>query len=249
MSGEGQGQIVVASDVHIGSQNADVDAFNMFLDDCYEACHAGDHLVLLGDIFDFVRQDPDTYRQAYRDTITLLEDLGDTIPVYYVSGNHDRHPDLLELDNISCYTDDIVLDSGEDRIRFRHGDAFDRFQLDALEQPLTLIGRTVGDIDPTRGRKDPFVRKAKELSQYMSGETYPARERRAHRYLDTIPEEKLVYGHTHDAYVHPDNVAANPGSWKVTKDVHNTYLTIEDGHITLHQYHADGEDEPIAKYV
>lgn len=75
--------------------------------------------------------------------------------------------------------------------------------------------------------------------------TYPRRERRAHAFLDRIPEDKLVYGHTHSPYVHPDDAVANPGSWTTTAPVHNTYLEIDDGTIALYRHARDGPDELV----
>ncbi|SNZ11984.1 UDP-2,3-diacylglucosamine pyrophosphatase LpxH [Natronoarchaeum philippinense] len=232
-------------------------------------------MVLLGDVWDMIRRDPFGSAWETSETITRLRRLADELPVYFVFGNHDTH--LRNLDTSLydvAFRDEVVLDSGDASIRFRHGKAFDRLQFDALSNSLSGPGDR-GDIDPTRGAKDPIVAKGRSILQAQkrrlesvyetigggdepdhvtasdggaepADPTYPRRERRAHTYLERIPEDKLIYGHTHSPYVHPDNVAANPGSWKSTAPVHNTYLVIEDGDIELYQHDADGADAPIA---
>jgi len=78
------------------------------------------------------------------------------------------------------------------------------------------------------------------------GPSYPRRERRAHDHLEDIPADKLVFGHTHAPYVHHANRVANPGSWKTTAPVHNTYLDIEAGDLELFRFHEDGPNDRLA---
>ncbi|WP_254525952.1 metallophosphoesterase family protein [Natrinema caseinilyticum] len=267
-------RIVVAGDAHLGAEHADVAAFTAFLEEQYRNRAEIDALILLGDVWDMIRRDSFGSAWETSETITRIKRLADELPVYVVFGNHDTHLRNLDtsLYNVA-FRDEFVLDSGDASIRFRHGNAFDRLQFDALSNRLSGPGDR-GDIDPTRGAKDPLVAKGRSILQAQkrrlrtvyetigSGRgpdhiatsngsaspadpTYPRRERRAHAFLEQIPEDKLVYGHTHTPYVHPDNVAANPGSWKVTAPVHNTYLVVEDGKIELYRHDADGPDAPI----
>lgn len=252
--------IIVAGDAHLGADNADVDAFNGFLDDLLTGDLAASKLVLLGDIWDMVRRDPFGCALETSDTISRLTGLAESMPVHYVLGNHDSYLRNLDAGRYPIdFRDQLVLESGDERIRFRHGNSFDRLQSDALSSYLSGAGDR-GDIDPTKGLKDPFVSRAREAIQQQkwlvrtafaavrgrepaAPTSFPRRERRAHSYLVTIPEDKLVYGHTHTPYVHPDNVAANPGSWKSTAPLHNTYLGIQDGEIRLYQHSESGAVE------
>ncbi|MGM0591453.1 MAG: metallophosphoesterase [Halobacteriota archaeon] len=251
------GRIFVAGDVHLGAANADVNAFNSFLDALAAEHDSGDQLVLLGDVVDLVRRDPFGCAWEVSETVTRMKRLADEVPVSFVLGNHDTY--LRNLDSTLYAVDfreQLVLTSGDRDIRFCHGMEFDRFQSEWLSNYLSGPGDR-GDIDPTNGAKDPFVAKGRKLvhkekhrlrSVYRSvrgleassATAYPRRERRAHAFLDTIAEDKLVYGHTHTPYVHADNVAANPGSWKSTAPLHNTFLVIEDGDIALYRHEETG---------
>lgn len=259
------GRVIAVGDVHLGAANANADDFDDFLDHLHRERADLDEVILLGDLWDLVRRDPFGCAWETSGTITRLKRLAAAVPVRYVLGNHDAclrglDDDRYEID----FRDGYVLRQGGYDVRFQHGNAFDRFQFDAVSNYLSGPGDR-GEIDPTGGRKDPVVAAAREAIRSGKGRLravygavaptgadadadavdYPRRERRAHAYLETVPEDKLIYGHTHAPYVHPDNVAANPGSWKSTAPVHNTYLVVEDGWIELYRYRGDGVSERI----
>ena len=256
------GPILVAGDVHLGAENADADAFDAFLDGVADGTPDAARLVLLGDVWDLVRRDPFGLAWETSETLTRLKRIAASMPVHVVVGNHDTYLRNLDpgLYDVALH-EELVLESGDHSVRFRHGESFDALQFEALSRRLSGPGDR-GDIDPTGGRKDPVVARARSLVQggkrrlrgALSGlrggaqpesATFPRRERRAHRYLERIPEDKLVYGHTHSPYVRPDNSAANPGSWKVTAPLHNTYLRIADGEMRLYRHHDGGSDEAV----
>jgi UDP-2,3-diacylglucosamine pyrophosphatase LpxH len=279
-------RIVVAGDAHLGAENADAAAFDAFLDARYREREELAALVLLGDVWDMIRRDSFGCAWETSETITRIKDLADEIPVYFVYGNHDTHLRHLDATLYEVeFRDELVLESGDARVRFRHGKSFDKLQFDPLSELLSGPGDR-GDIDPTKGLKDPVVATGRDLLQRQkrrlrgaydavransadtdsvgtdsadtdsadtdsasdrpdsgAAESYPRRERRAHDFLAAIPEEKLVYGHTHSPYVRADNAAANPGSWKTTAPVHNTYLELADGDLSLYRHRTDGTDE------
>lgn len=252
-------RIIAVGDVHLGAENANADAFDAFLDSVYENSTGLERVVLLGDVWDLVRRDPFGCAWETAETVTRLKRLAEKIPVSFVYGNHDTY--LRNLDTALYgveFHDQYVLESGGHEIQFRHGQSFDRFQSDVLSNYLSGAGDR-GDIDPTKGRKDPIVASGRKLVQQgkqglrLAASTllgtdagldgtpsYPRRERRAHSHAEEIAADKLVYGHTHTPYVHPENTVANPGSWKSTAPVHNTFLVIEDGDIELYQYEESG---------
>ena len=248
-------RVIAAGDVHLGADNANVEAFNAFLDDLYQNRTSVDEVVLLGDLWDMVRRDPFGVAWETADTLERLKRLAGKVPVRFVLGNHDMYLRNLdttryELDIRNSYT----LEQDGTRIKFRHGDEFDRLHSNRLSNYLSGAGDR-GDIDPTRGRKDPVVAgvrnvvcniKTRLLTDGGSpARAYPRREQRAHDYLGSADADKLVYGHTHSPYVHHDNIAANPGSWKSTAPLHNTYVEITRGELALYQYSTEGEDERI----
>lgn len=277
-------RIVVAGDVHLGAANADAAAFDAFLDDLLDGIIRADRLVLLGDVWDLVRRDPFGCAWETAETVARLKRLLAEMPVAFLLGNHDTY--LRNLDSAlydASFHTELVLESGDTRIRFTHGNEFDRLQSDRLSAILSGPGDR-GDVDPTRGRKDPVVAAGRELLQAgkrrlrnasaaaktaagtLGGERFetdggiesgsdptsdghephPRRERRAHAHLESIPEEKLVFGHTHRPYVRADNAVANPGSWKTTHPVHATYLVVDDGEFSLYRYADSGADELLA---
>ncbi|WP_284011474.1 metallophosphoesterase [Haloarcula pelagica] len=255
------GPIAVAGDVHLGAENADAEAFNGFLDSLLSEHEAVTELVLLGDVWDMIRRDPFGVAWESADTIDRLQTIAESIPVRLLLGNHDTYLGGLDDSRYDvAFLDDYVLEQAETTIRFVHGNAFDRLQFDALSERLSGPGDR-GDIDPTSGRKDPLVATLREAVKRghrglralplvgtfagVDAGRYSRRQRRAHAFLDSIAEHKLVYGHTHSPYVHHDNVAANPGSWKSTAPVHNTYLLVEDGVLELYRYRDSGADERL----
>lgn len=247
-------RVIVAGDVHLGADNANSEAFNAFLDDLYQDRRSIDEVVLLGDIWDIVRRDPFGVAWETADTLERLKGLAEAVSVRYILGNHDMYLQHLdgtryELDIRENYT----LDQDGTRIQFRHGNEFDRLHSNRLSNYLSGAGDR-GDIDPTRGRKDPVVAgfrdvvcsiKTRLRADGGSSRAYPRREMRAHDYLGTTAVDKLVYGHTHAPYVHHDNIVANPGSWKSTAPLHNTYVEITEGELALYQYLPEGKDERI----
>jgi UDP-2,3-diacylglucosamine pyrophosphatase LpxH len=253
-------RILVAGDVHLGSDRANADAFTAFLEAAHEDHADITEVVLLGDIWDLIRRDPFGAAWETNATIARLQRLGEHLPVRIVLGNHDTYLHNLDGDRYSVeFTEQHVVEQQGTTIRFCHGNSFDRLQWNSLSARLSGPGDR-GDIDPTRGRKDPFVAAARSSlvrgtewvrstlgTDSVSGRTYPRRERRAHAFLDTIPEDKLVYGHTHAPYVHHENLAANPGSWTATPPVQNTYLTIQDGRFELYQYRPDAPDTVLER--
>lgn len=247
-------RVVVAGDVHLGADNANVEAFNAFLGDLYRDRGSVDEVVLLGDIWDIVRRDPFGVAWETADTLEKLNRLAEVRPVRFVLGNHDTHLRNLDDERYELdFRESYILEQNGIRILFRHGDEFDRLHSSRLSEYLSGAGDR-GDIDPTRGRKDPVVAGFRDLVcrfktrlRSDGGEpcAYPRRERRAHRHLGTVAADKLVYGHTHAPYVHHENTVANPGSWKSTAPTHNTYVEITEGELALYRYLPDGEDELV----
>jgi UDP-2,3-diacylglucosamine pyrophosphatase LpxH len=249
-------RVLAVGDVHLGAHNAAEGAFEDFLDQVYADRSAVDQVVLLGDLWDLIRRDPADVRWETSGTVDRINRLASGVPVTYVLGNHDANLGPIE-DALSGvrFRDYYATEVDGTSVWFTHGNEFDRFQFDRVSRALSGSGFQ-GDIDPTRGRKDLFVAKARDaviglrdslgLAADGGGPSYPRRERRAHDHLEDIPADKLVFGHTHAPYVHHANRVANPGSWKTTAPVHNTYLDIEAGDLELFRFHEDGPNDRLA---
>lgn len=245
--------IIVAGDVHLGSDNANVKDFNAFLEDLYTHHDSIEELVLLGDLWDMIRRDPFGVAWETTNTLYRIKRLAEIIPVSYIIGNHDLY--LTELDGTRYEVDFLeqyTLEQAGVQVHFRHGHEFDRLHSNRLSAYLSGPG-DLGDIDPTRGRKDPIIADARDaigkFKQHLrtDGEGIPSREyhrreRRAHDFLRTISADKLVYGHTHAPYVHHENLVANPGSWKASVPLHNTYVEISEGNLSLYRFQIDCHD-------
>lgn len=249
-------RVIVAGDVHLGAHNANMDAFDNFLDDIYQDRASIDEVVLLGDIWDMVRRDPFGVAWETATTVERLKRLAEAVPVQFIFGNHDVYLQELESTRYELeFRTDYTLEQDGTRIYFRHGNEFDRLHSNRLSKFLSGKGDR-GDIDPTRGRKDPVVAGVRNTVGNIRTRlrsdggsartrTYPRRERRAHEFLRTGAADKLVYGHTHTPYIHHDNLVANPGSWKSTAPIHNTYVEIIGDELSLYQYRPDCEDEQL----
>lgn len=249
-------RVIVVGDVHLGAHNANAEAFNNFLEDVYQERQSVEEVILLGDLWDMVRRDPFGVAWETAATLERLKRLANAVSVQFIFGNHDVY--LEKLDNTRYeleFRTDYTLEQDGTRIHFRHGNEFDGLQSDLLSKYLSGGGDR-GDIDPTNGRKDPVVAGVRTAVGSVKSQlqtvgatadtpTYPRRERRAHDFLRTVSADKLVFGHTHTPYIRHDNTVANPGSWKSTAPVHNTYVEITEGKLVLYKYRPDDKDERL----
>ena len=248
-------RVVAVGDVHLGAHNANVAAFDAFLEDLHRDLETIDEVVLLGDLWDMVRRDPFGVAWETAGTLERLKRLARAIPVHFIFGNHDVYLEALDATRYElAFHTEYTIERDGTRILFRHGSEFDGLHSDRLSRYLSGAGDR-GDIDPTRGRKDPVVDGIRDAVATVKTQlrtdggttpSYPRRERRAHAFLRSAPADKLVHGHTHAPYVHHENIAANPGSWKSTAPVHNTYVEITGDRLSLYRYRPDGADERLA---
>lgn len=127
--------ILAVSDVHLGYKNCNRDDFSKFLDNCKSK--EIDHLVILGDLFDF-------WRRKNSEVITENEDILEKLTnlnaknIHYVVGNHDYY--MLKLnqryENNFPFTVSkfLRLEDGGNKFYFIHGYEFEVLSL----EPITL---------------------------------------------------------------------------------------------------------------
>lgn len=265
--------ILAVSDVHLGYEMCDKDAFADFVHTYVaETLGPGDHLVLLGDIFDFWRK---RNADCLMRSETIVEDLLSlNATVHYVVGNHDyamlqfkkicREYDTFEVEKY------VRLQSGSASLFFVHG-----YQLDVVANyaSMTLrdyeriseelcrsgnaLGRVLSELwgITKKLQKPPEKRKSwvrprggipTTVTHIKNVEELACSAGRA-VVLGMRNNEVLVFGHTHRPFVNAHT--ANTGSW--LKDVppeyeRNTYLTVDAGTMTLHTWQ-QGRGKELAR--
>ncbi len=249
--------ILAISDVHMGYERCNTSAFSKFLDE-YES--AVDHLVLLGDFFDFWRKNN---AEIVVENESILEKLLklDAKNIHYIAGNHDYY--MLNLaesygDNFPFeVSKSLRLEDDGKKFYFTHGYEFEAIKL----EPVTLemyeefsekmcfsedvIGGLAGQLwDIIQGsdlkdkvNKDP--RERLELSEDSLNIYKIAVSTGKNFIFGMKPDERLIFGHTHGPFINKDKTVVNAGSWTnelKNKDYQNSYVEIENGKIELKFY-------------
>jgi UDP-2,3-diacylglucosamine pyrophosphatase LpxH len=231
--------ILVASDVHLGYDRSNFGAFGSFLDKCDAADI--DHLVLLGDVFDFWRMNNANIAMDPR-YADIFEKLGGLKikNVHYVVGNHDFN--ILRLSekcvksfgaNVFPYavSKSLRLEDGGSRFYFIHG-----YELEVLLslKPLNIenyeqfsdymcfnndvtgsFASKMWDIIQKHGsaQKMADLKKAPHERETIDNIRNFAESKGIFMLLGMKPDEKLVFGHTHRPFISDDRKIANSGSW------------------------------------
>ncbi|HET9385453.1 MAG TPA: UDP-2,3-diacylglucosamine diphosphatase [Gemmatimonadales bacterium] len=116
-------RVIIVADAHLGQVPAAVgSAFHAFLD---EIPRPGDHLVLMGDLFDFWFEYQSVIPRKHFATVTKLQDVRSRgIPITFVGGNHDRWGGSFFTRDlgIAFYGGEAELDLGGRRAFLAHGD-------------------------------------------------------------------------------------------------------------------------------
>lgn len=280
--------IIAVSDVHLGYDKCNYDAFCSFLDQCTKSkskIDKIDDLVLLGDILDFWRCNNGRIVMDKRSTelFNKLRDLKEP-RIHYVVGNHDYYMlRLYERYENECQKEQY--EKGDNRIvsplpfrvsrslrlrddagtvYFMHG-----YQLDVLAnlEPLDIesyeklsdhmcfgfdvtsgIASYLWDIIHGRGIQKKFLDLEKEPHKreiVVNGKTIKiideikklANSKGAYILLGMKPDDKFVFGHTHDPFM--DGTIANTGSWvneTSNEESQNTYVKISNGKMELKRF-------------
>ena len=118
---------VVISDIHIFG--ADDPLYASLLALMREELSVGDHLVLAGDIFDFLVGNQPALNRRYADFIAALGELGARgVRTTYIEGNHDFHLSgiLAEIPNLQLVPAEVEIAFPASKIYVAHGDLVDR---------------------------------------------------------------------------------------------------------------------------
>jgi UDP-2,3-diacylglucosamine pyrophosphatase LpxH len=247
--------IVAVSDVHLGYEGCNKEAFSNFLDS--DELKGVDHLVLLGDFFDFWRRNNSEIVSEHEDILEKLFNL-EAKNMHYIAGNHDyymfklgeRYRDNFPF-TISKY---LRLEDGGKTFYFIHGYEFEVMGM----EPVTLdmyeefcekmcfsndfIGSLAGHLwDIVQGNdlknklaKNPRLRleSLKETKNIYKLATSTGKS----FLIGMKPDERLVFGHTHGPFINREKTVANTGSWVDELDsieYQNSYVTITEGEMEL----------------
>ncbi|UTB32184.1 MAG: UDP-2,3-diacylglucosamine diphosphatase [Methanobacterium sp. ERen5] len=249
--------MLVISDLHLGYEKSNTNAFYNFLDDYNSKV---DHLILLGDFFDFWRKNNSEIVLEYEKILDKLLDLKAN-KIHYIIGNHDYH--MLKLkerygDNFPFEVKkNLRLEDNGKKFYFTHGYEFEAaglepFTIDMYEDfsekmcfSEDVIGGVAGQIwDIIQGsdikerlERDP--RKRFETTE-ESLKIYKMANSTGKCYLFGMkPNERLVFGHTHGPFINHNKTVVNSGSWTgelKNKDYQNSYVEINDGNMELKFY-------------
>ncbi len=119
----GTSRVIVVADAHLGQVPAAVGAaFHAFLD---EIPRPGDHLVLMGDLFDFWFEYPSVIPRKHFATAAKLQEVRRRgIPITFVGGNHDRWGGSFFTQDlgIEFFGGEAELDLGGRHAFIAHGD-------------------------------------------------------------------------------------------------------------------------------
>jgi UDP-2,3-diacylglucosamine hydrolase len=117
------GRVLVLADAHLGQVPASVrTAFHAFLD---EVPRPGDHLILMGDLFDFWFEYQSVIPRKHFATVAKLQEVrARGVPITFVGGNHDRWGGSFFRDDlgIAFFGGEAELTLGARRAFVVHGD-------------------------------------------------------------------------------------------------------------------------------
>lgn len=219
-------RVVVLADAHLGQVPASVrDAFHAFLD---QVPQHGDHLVLMGDLFDFWFEYQSVIPRKHFATVAKLQEVrARGVPITFVGGNHDRWGGSFFRNDlgIAFYGGEAELDLGGRRAFVAHGDGLTEqhwtgsFMHRFTRHPLTVAVFRI--LHPTIGFwiADLFSR---HLADNTKDRAVLDRASAAQRiwaadYLTKHPDVAIVImAHTHRPVVDrlPDGrVYLNPGAF------------------------------------
>ncbi len=250
--------IIAVSDVHLGCEGSHRDAFMDFLSLCDST--DVDHLVLLGDIMDFWRCNNAQVIVESSDVLERIEGLK-AKKTHYVIGNHDYsllcRSKRYEHSYQFPVCQSLRLSDDDARLFFTHGYElevlanFEPLSVEAYEKFCERMCYTEDIFGEYASNLWNWIENRREswwrYRAIKTGRRNPDYEDRIRRLalsggkdvpLGIRPDEKLIFGHTHDPFVSQDNFVANTGSWvsgpRESPGIpKNTYIKIIDGKLEL----------------
>jgi len=247
--GEDHSAIIAVSDLHLGFEDSDKDAFIRFLDKLQSDASVTD-LVLLGDIVDMWRRDASGIFLENKDVLDLILLLQKKMRIYYIAGNHEYH--VLKLQGRGYpikFLKDLTLQQDGLNCKFVHGWEFDEMQMPHFMESLCHA------MSDHKGDRDTNIwaalnRDEGDLNRFFSAIIHGGRLRQTAEMLQLDPQERLketlkgverkarstvqpgevlIFGHTHRPFINKAENLVNTGSWIKTEPIHNTFVRLEGG--------------------
>jgi UDP-2,3-diacylglucosamine pyrophosphatase LpxH len=259
-------KVVIVSDVHLGYENSDKEAFKSFLKSLQQDRELTD-LVLLGDIVDMWRRDASGVFFENHSVIEVILELSKKATIHYVAGNHDFHVLQLKKHAYPFHFDkDLLLTDGQFKYHFLHGYEFDAAQKEPIMEALCrVMSDEVGSFESgvwatlTATWSDlqyflaTLFHKKKALKQEIDNIQLKPEERLKETRSDlkkqvastVVPNEIIVFGHTHRPFVNKTENVVNTGSWVTDAVVHNTYAVLSNGKPRLFMFEGEEIQERV----
>lgn len=218
---------IVLSDLHLGSSNCLVDRIQTLLSRIQHNEIPTARIILNGDIFDSMNLN--RLREDHWHVLTMLRDLGREREVVWLAGNHDGCADRLSrLLNVRVGRTHVLC-TGEEKILFLHGDAFDKFirkhpfwtwVADCIYCGLQKIDSSHQLAKWAKQSSKTFLRCARKVEE---GARAMARQ---------LGCTMACCGHTHHPIANRDVAIPyfNSGCWT---ELPGSYLTIRNGEVDL----------------
>jgi UDP-2,3-diacylglucosamine pyrophosphatase LpxH len=242
--------IIAFSDVHLGYEQSDSEAFITFIHSLQGRDDLGD-VVIVGDLVDLWRRDVVGLGFELSRFVEELKSLQEKAEVHYVYGNHDAHVSHLE-DHAYPFKAEpsLTLTRFGYTLRFLHGHQCDPIQNIPLgpETSEILCWTLSDDIGGWKSKlwdmfgprsklsKEDFAasidllmsppedeRRKDALTRKFAGVTEFVECLKAYLKI-TAEKEFLVYGHTHKPFIDLGKRVANTGCWLKGARPANTYF-------------------------
>jgi len=204
---------VADSHFHLDPDPAEQERVDRFLG-LLELSRRADHLVLLGDIFDFWFDYPHFRLKGYDDILAALDGVRDAgTRIHFIGGNHDiwAAPYFHQRYGSSPAGDTEILTFGDRRVRLNHGDGLLKF--DWAYSSFRAVVRTRAGIVFAKLLHPELLY---ALSVWLSGRSRAANRDEAAA-IERLAERWLA--------------RERPGDWDlmVTGHVHHPFVTEREG--------------------
>ncbi len=224
---------IILSDIHLGSDNCQAKLVCRMLERIAEEEIQTQRLILNGDVFDSI--DFRRLHKSHWKVLSLLRKLSDDIDIIWLAGNHDGSAEIISHLLGVQVMDDVVLESGANRILILHGHIFDEF-LD--NHPiLTWLADCVYGFLQWIDRTHYLAKVAKRGSKTFLRCTQKIQDRA----LETARRKHcsaVCCGHTHVAVAHTEGPIAyfNSGCWT---ELPCHFLTVEAGVVQVRSFQTE----------